>query len=86
MLNTYTNTSRPIPYWDNVKTLGREDRIILINLLSASLINDDDTANKDDNVSAKRFYGTWNDAGYDCDEWLNDIRNERSFSKDIIEI
>ena len=47
-----------VPYWNDVKTLGRNDRIMLINLLSASLIADgDDVATRP--VSLDACYGSW---------------------------
>lgn len=37
-------------------------------------------------VTAHDFYGLWKDNAYDCQEMIDDIKNNRSFKKEIIEL
>ena len=46
-----------VPFWDNLKALNRDDRIKLISLLSASLIDDEE---RDCCIqSLDSCYGSW---------------------------
>jgi len=40
----------------------------------------------EDSFSAKRFYGCWGDDGMSAEEFVDELKNLRSFNKDIIEL
>lgn len=37
-------------------------------------------------ISAHDFYGIWKDNSYDCQEMIDDIKKNRSFQNDIVEL
>lgn len=67
-------------YWNVLKDLSNEVKLDLIARLSNSLLHKD----KNDEISAKRFYGVWKDADYPAADDLNaDIKSARKFRDDV---
>ena len=68
-----------VPYWNIVKHLTDSDKLDLIVLLSQSLKE----GNKKPSFHAKDFYGVWGDDGYTTEEFIGEIKNARSFKREI---
>ena len=68
-----------VPYWNIIKHLADRDKLELIFLLSQSLKD----GGKRPSVSAKDLYGVWGDDGYTAEEFIREIKDARSFKRDI---
>lgn len=68
-----------IPYWNMIKHLNERDKLELLVLLSQSLKE----GSKKVPVSAKDLYGVWSDDGYTAEEFMKEIKEARSFKRDI---
>ena len=69
-------------HWNLLKHLDDNTKIDLIMMLSLSLKHRE----TEDSFSAKRFYGCWGDDGMSAEEFVDELKNLRSFNKDIIEL
>lgn len=80
MVDMETTTTNISSCWNAARRLGRGDKIKLIAMLSNSLLHEERPAK----VSAKRFYGIWNDGdGVDADALNSMIKEGRKFKDDI---
>ena len=80
-MNTITLVSTTKNYWNILKHLNDDVKIDLIALLSTSL-----KEKNEQTVSASYFYGCWGDDGMDTDEFINELRESRSFNDEIVTI
>ena len=68
--------------WNSLKYLDNNTKIELITMLTQSL--KESHSQKD--VSAREFYGIWGSDGMSDEEFINEIRAERSFNQDIVDL
>ncbi len=80
-MNTITLVSTTKNYWNILKHLSDDVKIDLIALLSTSL-----QEKNEQTVSASDFYGCWGDDGMDTEEFINELREARSFNDEIVTI
>ena len=69
-------------HWNILKSLDYDTKLDIIAMLTQSLKQ----KNRRKKVSAKKFYGIWPDDGMTADEFVDKLRNERSFNQDIVEL
>lgn len=80
-MNTVTSVSTTKNYWNILKHLSDDVKIDLIALLSTSL-----QKKNEQTVSASDFYGCWGDDGMDTEDFINELRESRSFTDEIVTI
>ena len=68
--------------WNSLKYLDNNTKIDLITMLTQSLKSTD----KRKKISASEFYGIWGDDGMTDEEFIEALRAERAFNKDIVEL
>lgn len=68
--------------WNTLKYLDNQSKINLINLLAQSL---GETA-EPEKLSANKYYGIWGDDGMTSEEFVCELKAERKFNQDIIEL
>ena len=76
----YGNTHH-VPYWNNIRTLGRNDRIMLINLLSSSLMEEETEIPHD---SIEKCFGAWKAEDYSPEMLIHDIDTMCAENSDFI--
>ena len=81
MMTTTEPRNSVSSYWNIVKHLSPDAKIDLITLLSQSL-----KSSTTKTISAKKYYGMWGDDGMTDEEFIEEIKSMRSFSRDIVEL
>lgn len=74
--------SMAFSYWSLLKHLDDNAKMDLIILLTNSLKHSE----KENEVSAKDFYGVWGDDGLTAEEFVNELKAERKFHREIIDL
>ncbi len=67
-------------HWYTLKSLDYDTKLDIIAMLTQSLKQKDSHKN----FSAKTFYGIWPDDGMSADEFVDELKKERSFNQDIV--
>ncbi len=81
-MNTISNLTPQPAYWDVLKNLNDNEKMDLIIYLTQSLKQ----SNQERKISAKEFYGIWGDDGMSDEEFIKELKAERAFRQDIIEV
>lgn len=68
--------------WSTLKNLDYNTKLDLIAMLTQSLRQKPERKK----ISAKKFYGIWQDEKMSADELAREIKAERKFNRDIIEL
>lgn len=81
--NTRDYTSSPLveSYWNQIKNLNPEMKLLLINRLSSSLLEKETI--KTDSHWADEFNGMWKDNFNSAEAIIEDIRNSRTSNREI---
>ena len=81
-MNAISNLTPQPAYWDVLKKLNDDEKMDLIIFLTQSLKQ----SNHGHPISAKEFYGIWGDDGMTDEEFIRELKTERLFSHNIIEL
>lgn len=68
--------------WNSLKYLDENSKIDLITMLTQSL----KSSRNEKRISASEFYGIWGSDGMSDEEFLEALKEERSFNQDIVEL
>lgn len=81
-MDKYAKVSEVDLYWNSLKSLGKDVKLALITKLSNSLL--DNAAHSAAREGwTKEFRGMWNDDSRSTDEIIDDIRNNRTFTRTV---
>ena len=77
-----TVSQNVLNHWNTLKYLDNNTKLDIIALLTQSLKHPE----KRKKISAKKFYGIWGDDGLTAEDFIKELKNERKFSQDIVEL
>lgn len=77
-----TVSQRVLNHWNTLKYLDNNTKLDIIALLTQSLKQ----PVKRKKVSAKKFYGMWGNDGLTTEEFIDELKKERKFRQDIVEL
>ena len=77
-----TVSQNVLNHWNTLKYLDNNTKLDIIAMLTQSLKHPE----KRKKISAKKFYGMWGNDGLTTEEFIDELKKERKFRQDIVEL